>query len=318
MENKGLLAPEFRDEDAAREHIEKEMWPDGPVCPHCGVVNEASKIIPGPDSETRKGLWRCNGCKKQFTVTIGSIFEDSHIPLHKWLLAIHLMGSSKKGISAHQLMRNLDIGSYRSAWFMAHRIRWALTLEPAKGVFNGIVEADETYIGGKYRCGSQIQKPGQRPHDYKNPVGNKAAVVSVLQRCGSVRSTHVQRVTAKTIRPIIEEMVAEDAHLMTDDSTVLKSAGKNRRHSQVNHSAKEYVRREGGECITTNTVEGYFSILKRGNYGVYHHWSKKYLGQYLREFDWRYNVRKMGDGERAIAALKMTSGKRLVLKSPVR
>src|SRR3990172_11873928 len=126
MKNKGLLAPEFRDEDAAREHLEKSRWPDGPVCPHCGIVNEASRIIPGPDSETRKGLWRCNDCKKQFTVTIDSIFEDSHIPLHKWLLAIHLMGSSKKGISAHQLMRNLEFKSYQTAWFMGHRIRWAL------------------------------------------------------------------------------------------------------------------------------------------------------------------------------------------------
>ena len=316
MKNKGLLAPEFRDEDAAREHLEKSRWPDGPVCPHCGLVNEASRIIPGSDSDTRKGLWRCNDCKKQFTVTIDSIFEDSHIPLHKWLLAIHLMGSSKKGISAHQLMRNLEIGSYRSAWFMAHRIRWALTRDPAKGVFRGIVEADETYIGGKARCGSHSTKPGQRPQDYKSPVENKAAVVSVLQRGGSVRSTHVQRVTAKTIRPIIEALVAEDAHLMTDDSTVLKSAGKNRRHFQVNHSAKEYVRREDGECITTNSVEGYFSILKRGNYGVYHHWSKKYLGQYLREFDWRYNVRKLDDRARAVVALRMTSGKRLMLNAP--
>jgi transposase-like protein len=207
MEHKGLLAPEFRDEDAARKFLEKSRWSNGPVCPHCGVVNDAARIIPGPKSETRKGLWRCNGCKKQFTVTIDSIFEDSHIPIHKWLLAIHLMGSSKKGISAHQLMRNLEIGSYRSAWFMAHRIRWALTREPAKGVFKGIVEADETYVGGKRRNSvPRATKPGERPKDFPGPFDGKAAVVSVLQRGGSVRSHHVERVTARTIRPIIEAM----------------------------------------------------------------------------------------------------------------
>ena len=315
MENhNGLLAPQFRDEDAAREYLEKYTWPDGPVCPHCGLVNEAYKLTPKPGSKTRKGLWKCKGCRKQFTVTVKSIFADSHIPLHKWLLAIHLMASSKKGISAHQLMRNLEIGSYQTAWFMAHRIRWALTREPVKEVFDGIVEYDETYIGGKLRCWSQGTKPGERPMDYRNPRDNKAAVATVLQRGGLVRSTHVERVTAKTIKPIIEEMVGKDAHIITDDAWVSKGFGKMRRHSTLNHSAKEYVRREGGEVITTNTVEGYFAILKRGNYGVYHHWSKKYLGQYLREFDWRYNVRKLDDAQRSIAAVKMTSGKRLVLK----
>src|SRR3990167_9869511 len=159
MENKGLLAPHFRDEDAAREHIEKTRWPDGPVCPHCGLVGEAYKI-----KAKRKGVWKCRSCRKPFTVTVASIFEDSHIPLHKWLLAIHLMLSSKKGISAHQLMRNLDIGSYRSAWFMAHRIRWALTREPVKKTLSGIVEVDETYIGGKPRHSvPQTIKPGERP-----------------------------------------------------------------------------------------------------------------------------------------------------------
>src|SRR5450759_4082343 len=142
MENKGLIASRFHDEDAAREHIENTRWPDGPECPHCGLVNEAFKVTakPGSKSPTRKGVWKCNGCRKQFTVTVDSIFEDSHLPLHKWRLAIRLMGSSKKGISAHQLMRDLEIGSDRSAWFMAHRIRWVLTRKLAKGVFNGEVE----------------------------------------------------------------------------------------------------------------------------------------------------------------------------------
>lgn len=318
MKNTGLLAPQYRDEDAAREHIEKIRWPSGPECPHCGVVNEATKLEPrvGSKKAVRKGVWNCNGCRKQFTVTVGSIFEDSHIPLHKWLLAVHLMASSKKGISAHQLMRNLEIKSYRSAWFMAHRIRWALTQEPIKGALGGIVEVDETYIGGKLKTGSLAVKPGERPQDRPSWTTNKAAVVAVLQRGGPVRSHHVARVTAENLRPIVNEMVAEDAHLMTDTSTVLSSAGSNLKHSQVNHTAREYSRMEDGTCVTTNSVEGYFAILKRGNYGVYHHWSKKYLGQYLREFDWRYNVRGLPDMERTVVALKMVGGKRLMLKPP--
>jgi transposase-like protein len=317
MENTGLFAPQYRDEDAARAHIEKIRWPNGPVCPHCGSINEASKVNPKPGSRkpVRKGVWWCRSCKKQFTVTIKSIFEDSHIPLHKWLLGIHLMLSSKKGISAHQLMRNLEIGSYRSAWFMSHRIRWALLQEPVRALFDGTVEIDETYIGGKLRVGPQTDKPGERPRDRLAHISNKTAVVSVLQRGGSVRSFPVERVTAKNLKPIIKEMVAEDAHLMTDTSTVLTSAAEKRRHSQVNHDAKEYVRRENGELITTNTVEGYFAILKRGNYGIYHHWSRKYMDLYLREFDWRYNVRKLSDMERTVIALQMTGGKRLLLKS---
>jgi transposase-like protein len=317
MKKIGLLAPQYKDEDAARAHIEKIRWPNGPECPHCGAVNEASKVNPKPRSKrpVRKGVWWCRSCKKQFTVTVGSIFEDSHLPLHKWLLAIHLMLSSKKGVSAHQLMRNLEIGSYRSAWFMSHRIRWALTQEPVRELFGGTVEMDETYIGGKLRIGPQADKPGERPRDRLSNVANKAAVVSVLQRGGSVRSFHVERVTAKNLKPIIQEMVTEDAHLMTDTSGVAKSVAGKRKHSQINHTEKEYVRRENGDLITTNTVEGYFAILKRGNYGIYHHWSRKYMGLYLREFDWRYNVRKLPDMERTIIALRMTGGKRLLLKA---
>jgi transposase-like protein len=320
MKKLGLLAPQYRDEDAAREYIEKLRWPDGPVCPHCGLVNEAYKLTPkaGSKSAVRKGVWKCKGCRKQFTVTVDSIFSDSHIPLHKWLLAIHLMASSKKGISAHQLMRNLEIGSYQSAWFMAHRIRWVLTHEPVREIFQGIVEVDETYIGGKRRNHVPHATPiGERPKDNPGPFGDKAAVVAVLQRGGSVRSHHVERVTVANLKPIVDAAVSPDAHVMTDSSTVLESAAMGRQHSQVNHRAEEYVRYEDGECITTNTVEGYFAILKRGNYGVYHHWSKKYLGQYLREFDWRYNVRRVPDLERVIIALKMVGGKRLMLKPPV-
>jgi transposase-like protein len=318
MKNTGLLAPRYRDEDTAREHIEKTRWPDGPVCPHCGIVNEATKLEPREDSKNgvRKGVWNCNACRRQFTVTVGSIFEDSHIPLHKWLLAIHLMASSKKGISAHQLMRNLELKSYRSAWFMAHRIRWALTQDPIKEALGGIVEVDETYIGGKLRTGSQAMKPGERPKDRPAGIANKAAAVAVLQRGGPVRSHHVECVTARNLKPIVKQMVKEDAHLMTDSSNVLASVGIGLKHDQVNHTAGEYARREKGVLISTNSVESYFAIVKRGHFGVYHHWSKKYLPQYLREFDWRYNVRCLPDMERTVVALKMTGGKRLMLKPP--
>jgi transposase-like protein len=287
MKNTGLLAPQYRDEDAARAHMEASRWPDGPICPHCGVVNEATKLEPRANGKThvRKGVYQCNGCREQFTVTVGTIFEDSHIPLHKWLLAIHLMWSSKKGISAHRLMRSLGIGSYRTARFMAHRVRWALTQHPIKGKLNGIVEADETYVGGQLRTRSQAVRPGERPKHRPAATANKAAVVSILQRGGAVRSEYVERVTAKNIKPIIEEMVSKDAHLMTDSSHALAGARSGRKHSQVNHSIGEYARMEDGTLISTNSIESYLAVSKRGDYGVYHHWGKKYMPQYLREFD---------------------------------
>ncbi|OFV97298.1 MAG: hypothetical protein A3H28_02910 [Acidobacteria bacterium RIFCSPLOWO2_02_FULL_61_28] len=309
------LAQHFGDEDKARAFLEKQRWPEGPECPHCGLVGEAYRLTPTPNGKThvRKGVWKCASCRKEFTVTVGTIFEDSHIPLHKWLLAYHLLCASKKGMSAHQLHRMLGI-TYKSAWFMAHRIRYTMSQEPLSSKLTGTIEMDETYIGGKLRCGSQSTKPGERPQDYLSPVANKAAVVSVLQRGGRVQSRHVERVTAKTLKPIIKEMVAENAHLMTDTSSVLESAGRGRKHFQVNHSAGEYVRRENGIVITTNGVEGFFSILKRGINGVYHHVGKQHLHRYLSEFDFRYNSRRIADGERAALAVKGANGKRLMLR----
>jgi transposase-like protein len=318
----GILAPQYQDEAVARKHLEKLLWPDGPVCPHCGLIGEAYELH---GETTRDGLYKCSACRKPFTVTIGTIFEDSKIPLHKWLLAIHLLCSSKKGMSAHQLWRNLwginpetgkQAGSYRTAWFMAHRIRWALGQEPIKGKLAGIVEVDETYVGGKFRTGPMAVRPGERAKDRPASTGNKAAVVTILQRNGEVRSKHVQRVTAATLAPMIEQMVDESAHVMTDSSTVLRSVPMTRKHSQVNHSGKEYVRHEDGVVITTNAVEGYFATLKRGINGIYHHVGKHYLDQYLREFDYRHNIRKMDDDARATLAITKTSGKRLMLKQP--
>jgi transposase-like protein len=313
------LAQHFSDEDKAREFIEKLRWPDGPVCPHCGEVNNAYRLEPKPPKEgakgkhVRKGVWKCGGCREQFTVTVGTIFEDSHIPLSKWLLAYHLLCASKKGMSAHQLHRMLKV-TYRSAWFMAHRIRYTMSQEPLSSKLQGIIEVDETYIGGKIRTVPQVQKLGTRPKDRVSPVSNKAAVVSVLQRGGRVQSQHVQRVTTENLRPIIEQMVAEDAHVMTESSTVLKGAMRGRKHDQVNHKAEEYVRYENGLCITTNSIEGYFATLKRGINGVYHHVGKQHLHRYLSEFDFRYNARKVSDGDRTLLALNSTGGKRLMLR----
>ncbi len=316
MEKQGLLQPQFRDEDSVRAYLEKNLWPDGPVCPHCGVIGEAYKLQskPGTKNQLRKGVYKCAACREPFTVTVGTIFEDSKIPLHKWLLAVHLLCSSKKGISAHQLMRNLELGSYRTAWFMSHRIRYAMKQEPLTSMLTGTIEMDETYIGGKLRCGTHGRRPGKRPKDYLSPVANKVAVVSVLQRGGRVQSLHVERVTAKNLKPIVNQMVAKDARLMTDTSTVLASAGSKRKHFKVNHSVGEYVRWEKGVVITTNAVEGYFANLKRGIDGVYHQVGKQHLHRYLSEFDFRYNARDVSDGQRSLLAVQGTAGKRLMLR----
>jgi transposase-like protein len=310
------LAQHFSDEDKAREFLEKLRWPDGPVCPHCGEVNNAYRLEPKPskkDKHVRKGVWKCGGCREQFTVTVGTIFADSHIPLSKWLLAYHLLCASKKGMSAHQLHRMLKV-TYRSAWFMAHRIRYTMSQEPLSSKLQGTVEIDETYIGGKLRIGPYNTKPGERPKDRPQVSSNKAAVVSVLQRGGRVQSRHVERVTAQNLRPIVEQMVAEDAHVMADSGTVLKGAVMGQKHDQVNHRAGEYVRYEDGVCITTNAIEGYFATLKRGINGVYHHVGKQHLHRYLSEFDFRYNSRKEKDGDRTLLALSGVNGKRLILR----
>ena len=298
------LAQHFSNEDKAREFLERLRWPDGPVCPHCGELDNAYRLEPKPSKKgthVRKGVWKCGGCREQFTVTVGTIFEDSHIPLSKWLLAYHLLCASKKGMSAHQLHRMLKV-TYRSAWFMAHRIRYTMAQEPLSSKLKGIIEIDETYVGGKLRIGPQSVKLGERPKDRPAPSANKAAVVSVLQRGGRVQSRHVERVTAENLKPVINQMVAEDAHVMTDSSTVLAGALMTRRHDQVNHTAKEYVHYEDGICISTNTIEGYFATLKRGINGVYHHVGKQHLHRYLSEFDFRYNSPKEKDGDRTLCA----------------
>lgn len=309
----------FTNEEKAIAYWESKRWPEGPICPHCGLIGEAYKL---QGKSTRPGLWKCKGCRKPFTAKMRSIFEDSHIPMHVWMYAVHLLCSSKKGMSAHQFFRMTETFygkkvSYRTAWFMFHRIRFAMTQHPLVDKLGGTIECDETYVGGKIRVGTYKPADG-RTRRGRMRLDNKASVFSVLQRGGDVRSRHIQKVTAENLKPVIEQMIAEDAHVMTDSSTALTRVFKerNQKHDQVNHHRDEYVRYEDGKCITTNTVEGFFSLLKRGIYGTYHQVGKPYLQQYLNEFDFRYNNRKVTDAERTELAMKACEGKRLTLHRP--
>jgi transposase-like protein len=296
--------PRFNDDNAAREHLESIRWPNGPVCPHCGGTERNSKITAKSDKGARPGLYFCGDCREQFTVTVGTVFERSKVALHKWLLATHLLCSSKKGMSALQLQRTLGI-TYKTAWFMAHRIREAMNTGfagPLGG--NGTpVEVDETYWGNTGK-----QAPGARGY------AHKMKVVSLVERDGQKRSFHVANVTAKTVTPILREQVAKKARLMTDETSVYNQVGKEfASHEKVNHSAKEYARGD----VTTNTVESSFAILKRGLYGTFHHVSEKHLQRYATEFDFRWNTRqKLGfnDVDRTDEALKGIEGKRLTYR----
>jgi len=294
--NLSVIAKYFNDDDSARALLESILWLKGPICPHCNS-KEAYRLIGKSDSKrpARKGLYKCKKCRKQFTVTVGTIFEDSHIPLSKWLLAIHLLCSSKKGMSTHQLHRMLGI-TYKSAWFMAHRIRYAMTQSPLADKLGGFVEVDETYIGGKAR--------GR----HGRGAAKKTVVFALLQRNGQVRSTPVENVTAKNLKGIIRENIAKDAYIFTDDFSSYRGLGKEfRKHVIIPHTHGDY----GSGQLHTNTVEGYFSLLKRGLNGVYHHVSKQHLQRYLDEFNFRYSLRKITDGQRGEKAIIGAAGKRL-------
>lgn len=300
------LMQEIGDETNARRILEGLRWPNGPICPRCGAEGYALKPKAESKSPVRPGVYKCRKCRKQFTVTVGTIFEDSHIPISKWLLTIHLMCASKKGISAHQIHRMLGV-SYKSAWFMCHRVRYAMTRPPLVDKLVGIVEADETFIGGKPRLGQVRSKS-----DARKWADRKAPVVSVLQRDGEVRSFHV-RVTEENLRKVLTENVAPEARLMTDGRGAYRRIGRAfPSHEKVDHSTGEYVRGD----VTTNTVEGYFGLLKRGVHGTYHHVGSQHLSRYLAEFDFRWNARKVSDGVRAVMAVHGAEGKRLTFKEP--
>ncbi len=306
------LMQKFSDEDKAREFIESQRWPNGPVCPHCQSTS-VYRLTPkaGSTRPGRKGLLKCADCRKQFTVTVGTIFEDSRIPLRKWVIAIHLLCSSKKGMSAHQIHRMLDI-TYKSAWFMMHRIRYAMTQEPLASKLEGTVECDETYIGGKAK--NMHKSVREQKIQGRGAVG-KAPVVTLVQRDGNVRSQYMEQVTEANLKEVMKKHIHPSANIMSDEAAAYKNIGPLfASHESVNHSQDEYVR--GNAHV--NTAESVHSLVKRGVFGVYHHWSVKHLHRYLTEFDFRFNLRKTKDGDRLVLTIKGAEGKRLYYKDPIR
>ena len=294
-----LSNPIFHDADKAREWLEARVWRDGRICPHCGVVDQ-STLMKGKSH--RAGLYQCNACREPFTVTVGTLYERSKVPLNKWLAVTHLMMASKKGMSALQISRMIGL-PYKTSWFLCHRIRESLKASPDAPQLGGkgtVVEIDETYVGGKAK---------NRAH--RDPAPKKA-IVSLLERDGQVRSFHVANVASKTLRPIIDRNVQKAGAIMTDESTVYPAIGKGfNYHGTVNHSANEDAR---AFYWHTNTVENYFSIFKRGIIGTFHHVSEAHLHRYSAEFDFRYNTRKMTDAERFSASIHGIVGKRLTYR----
>ena len=310
-----LTDPIFHNENKAREHLEAIRWPNGLYCPHCGNA-DPDKITRLAGKSHRAGLHQCNECREPFTVTVGSVMERSHIPLHKWVLGFHLMASSKKGVSAHQLFRTLGLGSYRTAWFMAHRIREAMKeVAGETGPLGGegkTVEADETYYGQLETPRTPSPRTKPSPRKGKHGSAQKRIILGLVERKGLVRTFHVDRATAYDVRKIIVENVSRKSVLNTDESHIYTELGKEfTAHKTVVHSEKEYVR----DTAHTNTVENVWSVFKRGMKGIYQHCGEAHLHRYLAEFDFRYNRRSalgISDTERATDAIKGAAGRRLL------
>ena len=293
------IAPLIADERKAGEMIERLRWPNGVKCPHC----DHEKVYETKGPNPKRKQWKCGGCRKKFSVTTGSIFEGSHIHLGKWIFAIYMMASSKKGISANQLKRELQI-TYKAAWFMCHRIRYAMSEEPLKGLLGGsggIVEVDETYIGGKSHGKVGRGAPKKTP------------VVALIERGGRARSQRVDRVSGPVLKGLVRDNVAIESHVMTDSFASYRGLDKTfARHSTVDHS-KEYAR----GIVHVNFAESYFSLLKRGIIGAFHHVSADHLDNYLNEFNFRWNMRDATDGDRMKAAIRGAEGKRMTYQEPV-
>jgi transposase-like protein len=299
-----LNQKQFRSPEEARTYLEAVRWPQGPICPHCGSISKDHYALQG--KAHRPGLWKCKDCREQFSVTVGTVFERSKIALNIWLQAVFLLCSSKKGMSSHQMHRILGV-TYKTAWFMTHRIREAMKSGNG-GLLGGggkIVEVDETYFGNK--AGVRKARAGHSNAD-------KRAVVALVERTGEVRTFHVPKVNHENLKEVMFKNISYEAHLMTDEASRYWKLGElYAKHSSVNHSIKEYAR----GIVTTNTVEGYFSILKRGLIGTYHHVGENHLQRYISEFDFRYNHRTSTgctDSERANVVLKKIAGKRLTYR----
>jgi transposase-like protein len=301
MATSNLNAPHFKDADKARQYLEAQVWHHGPVCPHCGVIGEHYEL---KGKSTRPGVYKCRACRDQFTVTVGTLFERSKIPLNVWLQAVYLLCSSKKGISTHQIHRTLGV-TYKTAWFMTHRIREAMKNETFTKMGGGgkVVEADETFWGNK---------PGRKK---RSAFHHKYKIFSLIERGGEVRSFHVPEITSKVLRPIMLQQIDKDSRIMTDEGSVYRQLRPSdfKSHRKVNHSRYEFVR----GVVHTNTIENYFSVLKRGLYGTYQHVGGQHLSRYLSEFDFRHSYRTalgFSDAERTDKALQGISGKRLTYR----
>jgi transposase-like protein len=305
MAKSDIANPAFTDEEAARKWLEASRWPDGPICPHCKTGDH---VKPFEGKSMGPGWYHCNECRKKFTVRVGTLYERSHIPLHKWLLATHLLTSTKKGMSAHQLHRMLGI-TYKSAWFMAHRIRAAMTGKtgaPMGGKGN-IVQADETYYGNT----------SKRAKHYKKGHSQKSGVLALVdQGTGEVRAFDVKNAHAANVRKILAKHASRHSTLVTDESRPYTYSGKEyAAHETVLHTGNEYVNKDG---FTTNNVENFFGVFKKGMVGVYHFCGEQHLQRYLNEFSFRYSYRSglgYSDGDRAAIALKGIEGKRLTYRS---
>lgn len=306
--NLATLSALFTNEDAARRFIESKRWPNGPVCPHCSST-QVYTLTAKSDSRrpVRPGVYKCGVCRKQFTVRIGTIFEESHVPLSKWLMAIHLMTSSKKGISSHQIAREIGV-TQKSGWFLCHRIREAMRQEPMAGLLKGTVEADETYVGAR--------KPRIKGTSKRGRGTSKKPVMVLVERDGNARTMPIDKVDAKTLKGEVRKHVDTTAQIMTDDwasynGLVKEFAG----HEVICHSSGQYSRKaDDGTSINTNTAESFFALLKRGHYGIFHWFSREHTHRYCDEFGFRWNRRKVSDGERMVAAIKGAEGKRLMYK----
>jgi transposase-like protein len=304
------LAQEYSSDEKARAFLESKLWPNGAICPHCkndGKTKPNSKLEPkeGSKSAVRKGVYFCGACREQFTVTVGTIFEGSHVPLGKWLMAVFILCSSKKSISANQMSRMLKV-QYKTAWFMLHRLRHAVTPEmPLNNLLKGVVEVDETFVGGKGRLCSRYRR--QTP------------VVALVERGGNMATRVVSNVTQKNLGQALHDCVDKSATVETDEHGAYRNPLKAwKKHNTVVHSRYEYSRRnKDGTVSGINSCESFFSLLKRGVYGSWHHVSREHLPKYANEFAFRWNTRGQTDGERMETALGMTTGKRLTYRQTI-
>jgi len=303
-------------EDQARDYFERIRWPNGPVCPKCGCTDDDVSALKG--KAHRVGLYDCLGCHAQFTATVNTILEDTHLPIRTWLMAFAILCSSKKGVSALQLQRQLGLGSYRTAWHLCMRIRHAMDREPMKGLLGvggGTVEIDETYVGGKPRKPTSAPIPGDRTRRRRGRGTLKTPVVALVERDGRVRAHVVADVKGPTLKAAVRSHVDRSARLMTDELRSYSGLGKEFAggHEVLNHSAGEYARGDA----TTNTVEAFFGLFKRGVMGSFHHISEKHMNRYLNEFSFRWDLRKSSDSDRTIEAIQSSEGKRLMYRAPI-